>query len=288
MFSGLSALPSPSIPALGAQVGQNINVITGSDSQFTGDMFRQRQNESVGGISSVNTSHMMVAYNDYRTVDFTEDAGAVVPPSLINATFQKLLRVLSWPVRMARGRTVELQGSEPEGADGEAAAQAFIGLSFSDNAGKDWYTGLHPGHRSLPPAAGAESWDQSEMLRAYEAASDPVHGHHRSAVLRRRHRVHPRRRRRRVRVAVHRSQQQRDRREHPFRRHQSPARHRPSSRFFVDKPSIAAALGPNGATYVYAAFVVFDQSDPLTSKIQLFRSTDGGMTGAAARSSANR
>ena len=51
-----------------------------------------------------------------------------------------------------------------------------------------------------------------------------------------------------------------------------------SSRFFVDKPSIAAALGPNGATYVYAAFVVFDQSDPLTSKIQLFRSTDGGMT----------
>ena len=89
----------------GAQVGQNINVITGSDSQFTGDMFRQRQNESVGGISSVNTSHMMVAYNDYRTVDFLEDAGAVVPPSLINATFQKLLRFLSWPVRMARGRT---------------------------------------------------------------------------------------------------------------------------------------------------------------------------------------
>ena len=51
-----------------------------------------------------------------------------------------------------------------------------------------------------------------------------------------------------------------------------------TSRFFVDKPSIAAALGPNGATYVYAAFVVFDQSDPLTSKIQLFRSTDGGMS----------
>ena len=51
-----------------------------------------------------------------------------------------------------------------------------------------------------------------------------------------------------------------------------------TSRFFVDKPSIAAALGPNGATYVYAAFVVFDQSDPLTSKIQLFRSIDGGIT----------
>ena len=39
-------------PGAGAQVGQNINVITGSDSQFTGDMFRQRQTEPVG-ISSV-------------------------------------------------------------------------------------------------------------------------------------------------------------------------------------------------------------------------------------------
>ena len=63
---------------------------------------------------------------------------------------------------------------EGEGADGKAAAQAYIGLSFSDNAGKDWFTGLHPGQRSLPPAAGAESWDESEVLRAYEAASDPV------------------------------------------------------------------------------------------------------------------
>ena len=47
----------------GAQVGQNINVITGSDSQFTGDMFRQRQTESVGGISSVCERH------SYRRVD---------------------------------------------------------------------------------------------------------------------------------------------------------------------------------------------------------------------------
>ena len=59
-----------------AQVGQNINVITGSDDQFTGDMFRQRQNESVAGISSINTSHIMVAYNDYRTVDYLEDPGS--------------------------------------------------------------------------------------------------------------------------------------------------------------------------------------------------------------------
>ena len=32
------------------------------------------------------------------------------------------------------------------------------------------------------------------------------------------------------------------------------------ARFFVDKPSIAAAPGaPNGKSYVYAAFVIFDE-----------------------------
>jgi hypothetical protein len=59
-----------------SNVGQNINVITGSSDQFVGDMFRQRQNESVGGISSVNPSNMMVVYNDYRTVDYLDDSGA--------------------------------------------------------------------------------------------------------------------------------------------------------------------------------------------------------------------
>src|SRR4029450_5365273 len=123
-----------------------------------------------GGISSINTSHIMVAYNDYRTVDYLEDAGAIVPPSLIGAAFQKILRFLTRPWRSARARI----GEEEEEAGGRASAQAFIGLSFSDNGGKDWYTGLHPGHHSLPPAVGVEAWDQSEMLRAYEAASDPV------------------------------------------------------------------------------------------------------------------
>ena len=260
----------------GAQVGQNMNVITGSDSQFTGDMFRQRQTESAGGISSVNTSHMMVAYVDYRTVDFVEDAGAVVPPSLINATFQKLLRFLTWPVRMARGRSMEIE-KEGEGAEGKAAAQAYIGLSFSDNAGKDWFTGLHPGHRSLPPATGAESWDESEVLRGYDAASDPV-----MATTDRQFFVGG--------IAftpaggsvgfVSRFTD-RNNSETAANIHFDGTRillTQTSSRFFVDKPSIAAALGPNGATYVYAAFVVFDQSDPLTSKIQLFRSIDGGVT----------
>src|SRR3954466_3773738 len=54
------------------QVGTNVNIITGVDDQFIGDLFRQRQNEPVLGISSVNPSHMMAAYNDYRTVDIED------------------------------------------------------------------------------------------------------------------------------------------------------------------------------------------------------------------------
>ena len=256
-----------------AQVGQNINVITGSDDQFTGDMFRQRQNESVGGISSINPSHIMVAYNDYRTVDYLEDAGAIVPPSLIGAAFQKILRFLTRPWRSARARI----GEEEEEAGGRASAQAFIGLSFSDNGGKDWYTGLHPGHRSLPPAVGVEAWDQSEMLRAYEAASDPV-----MATTDRQFFI--------AGIAfnpgagsvgfvsrftdLNNTEIGQNIQFNGTRLLITQT----SPRFFVDKPSIAAALGADGKTYVYAAFVVFEQSDPLTSKIQLFRSTDGGVT----------
>ena len=53
--------------------GQNINVITGSEDQFTGDKFRQRQNESMIAVSSINPAHMMVVYNDARTVDYPDD-----------------------------------------------------------------------------------------------------------------------------------------------------------------------------------------------------------------------
>ena len=69
------------VEAQGPAVSQNINVITGSSNQYIGDLFRQRQDEPVVGISSVNPSHIVVAYNDYRTVDFADDpiVGAASP-----------------------------------------------------------------------------------------------------------------------------------------------------------------------------------------------------------------
>ena len=123
------------------QVGQNINVVTGSADQFIGDMFRQRQNESVIAISSVNPAHMMIVYNDYRTVDFV-DPLPDVPPSLLQGAFARLLDLFHLPGRRAGPPVVKGKG---EGTM-IAAAQAWVGLSFSDNGGKDWYTGLHPGH----------------------------------------------------------------------------------------------------------------------------------------------
>ncbi len=163
----------------------------------------------------------MVAYNDYRTVDYLEDPGAVVPPSL----HQRRLREAAafphaGPWRSARGAEAE---KKKRRAGGRAAAQAFIGLSFSDNGGKDWYTGLHPGHRSLPPAAGVEPWDRVRDAARLRGGERPRDGDDGSPVLRRRDRVHSRRRKRRLRLALHRSEQHGDRTEHPVQRHEDPA-----------------------------------------------------------------
>ena len=54
------------------------------------------------------------------------------------------------------------------------------------------------------------------------------------------------------------------------------------ARFFVDKPGVAAAPGaPNGKADVYAAFVVFDESDPkkVSSKIVFYRSSNSAKAG---------
>ena len=119
-------------------VSQNLNIVTGSADQYIGDMYRQRQNEPVLGISSVNPAHMMAVYNDYRTVDFADDQGVGTPSPGQNLV-ARLLEFFRAPWKHEHER---------EGEEVEAAAQAWIGLSFSDNAGKNWYTGLLPGYPS--------------------------------------------------------------------------------------------------------------------------------------------
>src|SRR5262249_15117771 len=80
-------------------VGNNVNVITGVSDQFIGDMFRQRQNEPVIGISSINPNHMMAAYNDYRTVDFAADQGVGTTGPIQRTLFAKLFHLFRKPER---------------------------------------------------------------------------------------------------------------------------------------------------------------------------------------------
>src|SRR5262245_53293321 len=225
-----------------SSVGPNVNVVTGVADQFIGDMLRQRQNESVLGISSINPDHMVVAYNDYRTVDFAADQGVGTPAGQ-RTLFARLLDVLTWPWKRERERET---GEEAE------AAQAWIGLSFSDNGGATWYTGLLPGH-----PFGISPEDVGSPLRAYEAASDPVMaftpnqfftggiaftpgGGSAGFVAR----------------LTDLNKSERGQNIHyDFTRIVTSV---PDATRFVDKPSIAA--GPNG--HVYVAFVVFDNTDP--------------------------
>jgi hypothetical protein len=247
------------------RVGQNINVVSGSADQFIGDMFRQRQNEPAGGISSVNPSHMMLAYNDYRTVDLANDSG-VGTTSPAQTAIAKVFNLLRAPWRRERERTREA-GEEAD------SAQAWIGLSFTDN-GKDWYTGLLPGHQNFlgypsPPEPGGTG-----LGGRYEAASDPVmattadrfflggiafNPNGESAGF------------------VSRFTDRNDTSNGQNIQHDwTKVLVTQPQNFFVDKPSIAA--GPNG--HVYAAFVVFDQADPkkLSSTILFFQSADYGDT----------
>src|SRR5436190_20780828 len=150
--------------------GQNISVITGSADQFTGDKFRQRQNEPMIAISSVNPAHMMAVYNDARTVDYTDDPGFGAQ-SPAQGFVAKLLDFFTPPWRKDRDRK---GGWE---ADGPAAMpnQAWIGMSFTDNGGKSWYTGLHPGNYGveIPPGTSGLLPDTFQ-LGSYKAANDPV------------------------------------------------------------------------------------------------------------------
>jgi hypothetical protein len=262
--------------------GQNINVVTGSANQYTGDLFRQRQQESVIGISSVNPAHMVVAYNDFRTIDYPNDSG-VGPQAPVPGLIAKLIDFLRAPWRRERERKGEWE------ADDAAANNAWIGLSFTDNGGKSWYSGLHPGpYVSIPPDTDPMLND-AFLLESFEAASDPVmatthdqfflggiaynpapgNGKSVGFVSRFTDRNDTE-----IGQNVHFDGTKVLLKSDDFVTPTSPS-------FFVDKPSVAAAPGaPGGKAYVYAAFVVFDQSDPakLSSKILFFRSTDSGQT----------
>jgi hypothetical protein len=262
---------------VGAQgTGQNINVVTGSGNQFTGDLFRQKQAEPVIGISSVNPADMMVAYVDYRTVDQIADRGAASAPP-VQGFAARVMEFLKAPWRLGR------QEITPPTL--KTAAFANIGLSFSYNGGKTWASGLMPGRYAAVPAD-IPPGDDAHRLDEFEAMSDPVlattpdrfvlggiafnsptpandcagcvPGKSVGFVARFKDTNDPTLKQKIVLEGV------------TFLFETT------GSERFVDKPSVAA--GPDGR--VYAAFVVFDQQDPtrLSSKILMFSSSDYGQT----------
>ena len=89
-------------------------------------------------------------------VDEALDGQVGTPSTIQRSLFAKLLT----PLRRPRA---------PVGDPDHASAQAWIGLSFTDN-GTDYYTGLHPGSPFSPFVAAAKPLSDY----AFEAASDPV------------------------------------------------------------------------------------------------------------------
>jgi parallel beta-helix repeat protein len=133
------------------QVGQNVNVLSGTDPR-TGDAFLQRQNEAVIAVSTRNPDHIIVAMNDYRTVDMAYDATTPGTNQGFIARNQAKPNPLS--TQAVRAQT------PPE---------AWIGLAASRDRGQTWYNFMLPGYPQDPTTVG-----QSSPVFGDSAGSDPV------------------------------------------------------------------------------------------------------------------
>ena len=130
------------------QVGVNVNVLSGTEER-TGDAFAQRQNEAVVAISTRNNDHIMVAMNDYRTVDVAFDPTAEEGGP--NGVMARRL------------------GAKAQAIVAQAPPEAWVGLAFSRDRGRSWYTGLLPGYPQDPTDVGKAS-----PVYGDSAGSDPV------------------------------------------------------------------------------------------------------------------
>ena len=79
-------------------VSPNVNVLRNISDPLLGDANLQRQTEPVVAISTRNPDHIMIAANDYRTVDIAADQG-------IGEVFARLIRSAS-RVAVHRSRSV--------------------------------------------------------------------------------------------------------------------------------------------------------------------------------------
>ncbi len=147
-------------------VTPNVNVMSGAADQFVGDGFLQRQNEPVIAVSTLNPDILMAAANDYRAVDLALDQGVGESgQQASDSAVGGLARRAGKPVIVARKG--QPRGKFPPA--GATAAEAWMGVYFSYDRGKNWTTGLLPGFPEDTSADGLNS-----AIHGFEAATDPV------------------------------------------------------------------------------------------------------------------
>jgi uncharacterized repeat protein (TIGR01451 family) len=148
-------------------VSPNVNVLRGVDDAVRGDALLQRQNEPVAAVSTRNPNHIMIAANDYRTVDIANDQGLG----------DTLTRVAS-NVKHAVDRLVAtLLGRREHDIDGDEAiekieagsGEAWIGVYLSNDGGKSYSSYFMPGYPDDSSVVGTAT-----PAHGRAAASDPV------------------------------------------------------------------------------------------------------------------
>ncbi len=153
------------------QAGQNVSVLpvvkpavpgdpaSVLDAALKGDLYMQRQLEPTVAASTRNPNHLLAFFNDYRAVDVPSDTG--IGEGLV-AKFVGLLKgVLAKLVGRPTGK--------PALPHAAAAAEAWVGMSRSDDGGLTWSGGFVPGS----PFDGSPA-SQASPVKGLEAASDPV------------------------------------------------------------------------------------------------------------------
>ncbi len=148
-------------------VTPNVNVLRNVSDPLLGDAYLQRQTEPVVAISTRNPDHIMVAANDYRTVDIATDQG-------IGQVFTQLIRSVSRTAEKLWARiTGRSEGAgeaeEEERERAEAGTEAWIGVYITNDRGRNWTNAWMPGYPQDTSEAG-----KSSPAYGRQAASDPV------------------------------------------------------------------------------------------------------------------
>ncbi len=146
-------------------ISPNLNVLRDISDSIHGDAFLQRQNEAVVAVSTRNPEHIMVAANDYRTIEFPDDPG-------LGDTVMKMARTIAWQAERLLARVFHRREGllEDEAVEKvESGTEAWVGVYLSNDRGKSWTNTWMPGFPQDSSLAG-----RATPAYGFQASSDPV------------------------------------------------------------------------------------------------------------------